>query len=327
MRVVIAFLLLVSSLCSGNAASYLVSGRVIGLFHPDQISRLRDAVEAIPGISIQKLDYQSSTATFTFSDELYYDGDLKRTREAIDRMLRGSTNGMFEFLPKVEEEENWKQVIIPIAGLDCMACSYAAYLAVCKIGGVCRATADFGRGKLEVWIIEKKISIQGLHDVLVKHRISTNYSLNYDILVSQRELSVVRVSSEEKRHDGGAENLLDGESQTIWHSQFSEPRADHPHEIVLDLGKSRRVKAVHYLPRQNPENNGQLCNTEFFISDNDSKFPDIPNARKIFTSLKSPQVAMLNSPKQGRYLLIRILSEINSKPDASIAELGIEEML
>ncbi len=327
MRVVVTILFLCFCNYSSLTASRSAKGRVIGLFHPDQVARFRDTVEAIPEISIEKLDFQTSVATIAYSEKLLYQGDLKKTRESIDRILRGESMGMFEFLPCVEEgTKNWKEVLVPIAGLDCMACSYAAYLAVCKIEGVCRATADFGTGKLKVWILEDKVSLQRLHEELVKRRIPTDYSLNYETLVPRQDLSVVRVSSEGSHQDGRAANLIDGDSQSIWQSQFTELRADLPHEIVLDLGKSRRVKAVHYLPRQDPSNVGLLAKTEFHISEDKAKFPVGPQARILFGSLKSPQAALFDAPKKGRYLLIRILGEINGKPDVSIAELGVEEL-
>ena len=37
---------------------------------------------------------------------------------------------------------------------------------------------------------------------------------------------------------------------TFWHSRWSAPAPDHPHELTVDLGRMLDVTAITYLPRQ-----------------------------------------------------------------------------
>jgi beta-galactosidase len=69
--------------------------------------------------------------------------------------------------------------------------------------------------------------------------------------LSKSEWKVLWVDSEEITGlAGDAENVLDGQPTSIWHSQFNGgPRPTLPHRLVLDLGESRTVGGIRYLPR------------------------------------------------------------------------------
>ncbi len=61
---------------------------------------------------------------------------------------------------------------------------------------------------------------------------------------------VLWVSSEEiSAESGEAENALDGQPATIWHSEYSNLRPDYPHYFVLDLGESVEIGGIRCLPR------------------------------------------------------------------------------
>jgi hypothetical protein len=51
--------------------------------------------------------------------------------------------------------------------------------------------------------------------------------------------------------------------------------------------------------------------------------PTITNARATFKKVRLPQVADCEKPVHGRYVLVRILSEVNKNPWASAAEIGV----
>ena len=56
-------------------------------------------------------------------------------------------------------------------------------------------------------------------------------------------------SEEQEREDGSAENALDGDPATYWHTQWSAGAPNHPHHLVLDLGQSQTITGMRYLPR------------------------------------------------------------------------------
>jgi signal transduction histidine kinase len=57
-------------------------------------------------------------------------------------------------------------------------------------------------------------------------------------------------SEEHEREDGSAENAIDGNPATYWHTQWSTASPNHPHHLVIDLGQSRTIAGFRYLPRQ-----------------------------------------------------------------------------
>ena len=108
----------------------------------------------------------------------------------------------------------------------------------------------------------------------------------------------------------------------VWHTQFNPKLHKHPHELVIDLGAKRKVSGFHYLTRQDNGWNGAFGKTQFFLSDSPEKFGD-PVLETTFAKVRKPQAAKLKKPVEGRYLLVRVLNEINGNPWASAADIGV----
>ena len=74
-------------------------------------------------------------------------------------------------------------------------------------------------------------------------------------LIPQDDLSIASVSSEELTGEaapsGPAAALLDGDSNTFWHSKWSGTAGAYPFSVVFDLGKSYSVTGFEYTQRQN----------------------------------------------------------------------------
>jgi beta-galactosidase len=59
------------------------------------------------------------------------------------------------------------------------------------------------------------------------------------------------VDSEERvAEDGSAENAIDGQTANFWHTEWKNASPDHPHELILNLGKSQMIYGFCYVPRQ-----------------------------------------------------------------------------
>lgn len=57
-------------------------------------------------------------------------------------------------------------------------------------------------------------------------------------------------SSEETNYlPGEAENALDGQTTTYWHSEAGASALPFPHQFVVDLGETREIGGLRYLPR------------------------------------------------------------------------------
>ena len=141
-------------------------------------------------------------------------------------------------------------------------------------------------------------------------------------LVTPAKMRILKASSQNRSNNRMAANAIDGNPDTVWHTQFSNELKSHPHELILDLGKPMVVEGFRYLARQDGGWNGAFANTEFTVSDSPDRFPT-SQLKTTFKKTNLVQSADLTTPISGRYIKIRILSEINGRPWASAAELGI----
>ena len=57
-------------------------------------------------------------------------------------------------------------------------------------------------------------------------------------------------SEELTAEDGKAENAIDGDRETIWHSQWGSAKPPHPHHVIVDLGEVKNVSGFAYLSRR-----------------------------------------------------------------------------
>lgn len=141
-------------------------------------------------------------------------------------------------------------------------------------------------------------------------------------MIRADELKLVRFSSENRSNDRRAIYAIDGNPRTIWHSHWSDRLAKHPHELVIDLGEIREVRGFRYLARQDNSWNGAFAETEFSVSNSPDTFPE-PVVRTKFKTVRTAQVANCDTPVRGRYIRVRILSEVNGKDWGSAAEIGV----
>lgn len=76
-------------------------------------------------------------------------------------------------------------------------------------------------------------------------------------------------SEEHARENGAAENAIDGDPATIWHTQWSGASPNHPHHIVLDLGKSCTITGFRYVPRPGAGMpGGRIRDCRVYVGDN-----------------------------------------------------------
>lgn len=131
---------------------------------------------------------------------------------------------------------------------------------------------------------------------------------------------IVSATSEET--DGYAASLaIDGNPDTFWHTRWRTNPVAHPHSIVIDLGKPRRIKGFLYLPRQDGIKVGAIGRYQFHVS-MDGKDWGNAVANGSFTASSEKQTA-LTIPKTGRFVRLTSLSEQNGGIHCSIAEFEV----
>jgi hypothetical protein len=140
-------------------------------------------------------------------------------------------------------------------------------------------------------------------------------------LLPRKRLSIHSFSSEASGNSRLAVHTIDGNPRTHWHTAYSPEVLKHPHELVIDLGGEATVRGLRYLARQDNGWNGALAAVEVAVASSPDGFGE-PVAKTTFTKQKQSQ-ELLFAPVHGRYLRLRVLSEVNGGPWASIAELGV----
>ena len=137
-----------------------------------------------------------------------------------------------------------------------------------------------------------------------------------------QDATLAYVDSEEVTGENGrAVNALDGNPGTIWHTGWSGGNDPQPHEIQLDLGVISNVSGLTYLPRQDGGINGTIGRYEIYVSLTTS---DWGSAVGIGTWANNINLKTVDfTAKQGRYVRLVSLAEVNGGPWASAAEIGV----
>jgi len=140
-------------------------------------------------------------------------------------------------------------------------------------------------------------------------------------LIAKTGWKLVRVDSESKINGKLGPLAFDGDPKTHWHTQWRDAKPGHPHEIVIDLGKSHRIGGFRYLPRTDGGENGTIRKYEFYISDNPDELGK-PAARGQFKRSTYEHEVLFDEVK-GRYVCLRSLSEIDGRPFTCVAEINL----
>ena len=147
-------------------------------------------------------------------------------------------------------------------------------------------------------------------------------SSHVEIPIQQSQMSIVSVDSEELEGENGAAiNAIDGQANTIWHTQWMNSSPNPPHQIIIDLGGQHSVHGFRYLPRQDGDVNGTIARYSFYVSQDGMNWGTSVAEGEFAHDQTEKQI--LFEPKEGRFILFEELSEINGNPWASVAELNI----
>jgi hypothetical protein len=126
-------------------------------------------------------------------------------------------------------------------------------------------------------------------------------------------------SQELAGENGAAVNAFDNNSGTIWHTQWVGASPSHPHEIQINLGAVYEIDGFRYLPRQDGSANGRIAQYEFYVSSDGTNWGTAA-ATGVFASTAGEKEVTF-TPRTGRYIRLRALSEVNGNPWTSAAEI------
>jgi len=90
--------------------------------------------------------------------------------------------------------------------------------------------------------------------------------------ISSINWKVVFVDSEETvKAANGADKLFDIQESIIWQTKMGD-KANHPHQVVIDMGKEINVKGFRILPRTDKSTKGMVKDYRFFLEKKPFKF-------------------------------------------------------
>ncbi|MEX2493354.1 MAG: discoidin domain-containing protein [Nitrospirales bacterium] len=149
----------------------------------------------------------------------------------------------------------------------------------------------------------------------------TTVKVGSNTVLPRADWGIKYVNSEEViLANNAATNALDGNFNTLWHTQWKN--VEGPHEIQIDLGAAFEIDALRYLPRPSGSSNGRIKNYHIYVSQDGNDWGQ-PVAIGEFPNSEAEQRVQF-SPKTGRFVRLAALSEVNNERWASMAELNIE---
>ncbi|MBU0640527.1 MAG: sulfatase-like hydrolase/transferase [Planctomycetes bacterium] len=140
-------------------------------------------------------------------------------------------------------------------------------------------------------------------------------------VIPKDDWRLVRADSESAFNGKVGALAFDGDPATHWHTQWQGASPGHPHEIVIDLGRRRRIVGFRYQPRTDGGVNGMILAYEFRMSDDPERWGP-PLAKGEFAPAAYEQ-EVLFTPTAGRYVALRSLSAVGGRPFACVAELSV----
>jgi ABC-type oligopeptide transport system substrate-binding subunit len=139
---------------------------------------------------------------------------------------------------------------------------------------------------------------------------------------SRITLTVVKVDSEETvGEDGKGTNAVDGNPDTIWHTQWQDANPECPHEIIIKLTPPALIKGFTYLPRQDESDHGTIRDYEFYVSNDGTNFGQ-PVQKGSFENTKDKKTVTFEA-EQCQYIKLKALTEANGEAWTSAAEIGV----
>lgn len=149
---------------------------------------------------------------------------------------------------------------------------------------------------------------------------STQFSILPDLkLLNQNHIHVVSCDSEEGSET--ADKVLDGDLNTIWHTEWSSKQPNFPHEIVFAVDTTVQLGALTYQPRQDGSENGRVKGYKIYLSSDKSNWIEVASGELQNTGNES--LVAFDTIMTMEYLKFEALSEVNGNYYASASEINL----
>ena len=154
--------------------------RIIGISDPGRVEDFRTAVKSVPELQLLSVDGEKATAVLRYEVAAIITkpkpkpADLapEKIIEQLNNLVGKASVHTFSVTPPTGvAEDKLVKVEFKVGILDCKGCRYGAYIAIAKLDGVERATANSANRTLTVWIDPAKTNKDALEAALKKARV------------------------------------------------------------------------------------------------------------------------------------------------------------
>jgi hypothetical protein len=120
----------------------------------------------------------------------------------------------------------------------------------------------------------------------------------------------------------GAENAIDGNPQTFWHTAWTANAPAFPHTLEIEFSRVARLRGFTLLPRQDGNPNGGVKDYAFYVSTDGQTWGE-PVARGTFDKDDHLKTVQFAAPCETRFVRFVALSGHANGPWAAVAELNV----
>jgi hypothetical protein len=133
---------------------------------------------------------------------------------------------------------------------------------------------------------------------------------------------VRRITADSEQPGYDAENAIDGDAQTFWHTSWDNDAPEFPHELTIELDTPQALAGFVATPRQDGNRNGWIKDYAFYTSLDGESWGN-PVAKGVFPAGQKPKTVNFASPVTARFVRLTALSGYADGPWASLAELNL----
>lgn len=120
--------------------------------------------------------------------------------------------------------------------------------------------------------------------------------------------------------EGPVGNVLDGDIDTIWHTDYTNSAAPYPHWVTLALAGPSTVDGFGYLGRQSGGQNGRVKGYEVAVSDDGATWTTVASGALV----DSPAIQVASfTPVTASFVRFTATSALNGQPFAAAAEMRV----
>jgi alpha-L-fucosidase len=122
-----------------------------------------------------------------------------------------------------------------------------------------------------------------------------------------------------------AEQAIDGNINTMWHTHWTGAVKKHPHHVVIDLGETLALKGFTYTPRNDHNKSGTISKFNLYVSTDGKSFTKVISHGEFSNIANNPihQKVMFNKMQEARYVKFESLEGAYQEPWLSMAEFGV----